>query len=73
MKSVADALRAQRRTAETSRSTTARLRDGLALGERDARLLSSARGVSVDEARRLLARQRQQGRRRSISHESLFE
>lgn len=73
MKSVADEFRAEKRAADASRSFVDLLREALSLGERDARLLASVRGISVEDARRAIGRQRQQGRVRSASHESLFD
>jgi len=73
MKSVADELRIEARAQQAARSVDDRLRDALRLGERDARLFAGVRGITVDEARRILSRQRQHGRMRSACHESLFE
>jgi hypothetical protein len=65
MQSVADVLR--QRTREDARRLTPgeRIALALSLGDGDARLFAAARGVSVDEARRLLRARRQHGRRRS--------
>jgi predicted CopG family antitoxin len=73
MKSVADELRALKREADASRSFADLVREALSLGERDVRLLASVRRISLEDARRAIGRQRQQGRLRSASHESLFE
>jgi hypothetical protein len=72
MRSIADDLRIELRRASAGRSCDERLRDALALGRRDARLLAAARGITEDEAARALARQRQHGRRRSGCHEALL-
>jgi hypothetical protein len=72
MRSVADHLR--RETARSDRARTAgeRLRLALELGDADCNLAAAYRNISVVEARRLLSRNRQQGRIRSRSHESLL-
>lgn len=73
MKSVADQLRAETMAADAARTFEERLAEALALGDRDTRLLALSRGVSEAEARRLVGRQRQQGRVYSPCHQSLFE
>ncbi|OGK85443.1 MAG: hypothetical protein A2X52_17895 [Candidatus Rokubacteria bacterium GWC2_70_16] len=67
MRSVADELRDEDRQAVLAMSPAARVALALALGERDLDLFRAARRplLSRAEARRLLDRQRQRGRRRS--------
>lgn len=65
MKSVADRLRAEDRQRLLRLSPAERVALALALGERDLEAFRRARGVSRGDARRLLERQRQEGRRRS--------
>lgn len=72
MKSVGDSLRAETRARDAALDANARVQQALALGDADARTLAAAREISIDEARRSLQRQRQQGRRRSACHESLL-
>jgi HAMP domain-containing protein len=73
MKSVADALRAESRARGAALEVTARVRRALELGDADARMFAAAREISIQDARRSMQRQRQQGRRRSACHESLLQ
>jgi hypothetical protein len=72
VKSIADSLRAEQRAADAARPFAERLRAALALGRRDILMLAAARGVSEQEAARIFARQRQDGRRRSRCHEGVI-
>lgn len=67
MRSVADELRAEDRQALHTLGAAERVALALALGERDLEIFRAARHppLSPAEARRLLDRQRQRGRRRS--------
>jgi hypothetical protein len=65
-------LRRHRRDADLARTPDERLRLALALGDADAARHAAAHGVSVAEARAVFQRQRQAGRRRSPSHQSLL-
>jgi len=62
---VADSLRAETAAADRARTPAERLLLALSLGDGDAALLAGARGLSAEEARHLLRRQRQAGRRPS--------
>jgi hypothetical protein len=72
MKSIADSMRQDRLTADMRLSPAVRVSRALAWGDADAVLLAQARSISIDQARRLFARQRQHGRRQSRCHEGLF-
>jgi len=65
MRSVADSLREDTRRRASELSPEARLEQALALGDADVAALSEARGITAAEARKVIARSRQQGRRRS--------
>lgn len=68
MRSVADALRDDTRRQTLALSPEARVQRSLALGDEDVRVLCDTRGVTVAEARAIIARTRQAGRRRSRAH-----
>jgi hypothetical protein len=72
MRSVADQLRRETARSDGARTPRERLRLALELGDADCDLAAAYRGISVVEARRLLSRNRQLGRVRSRSHESLL-
>lgn len=65
MTSVADALRDDTRRRMAALSADERLRLALSLGDDDAGAYAATWGKSLDEARRVLARSRRQGRRPS--------
>jgi hypothetical protein len=71
MRSVADTLHADTDDCTARLTPGARVRLALALGERDAGVLAAYRGISREEARRVLAAQRRRGRARSASLEGL--
>jgi hypothetical protein len=71
MQSVADMLRDESRALDRARTPAERLRLALELGDADCRLLAAYRGISVEEARRILAHGRQHGRIRSACQENL--
>jgi hypothetical protein len=62
MSSVADQLREDSRRRLLARSPAARIELAFRLGDDDARLFAAAQGVSEDQARLTLARNRQAGR-----------
>jgi hypothetical protein len=68
VRSIADALRERTHTAVARLAPMARVRLALELGDADANLVATSRGVSVDEARRLLARARNLGRVPSVAN-----
>jgi hypothetical protein len=68
MRSVADALRDETRQQTLTLSPEARLERSLALGDQDVQALCDSRGLTVSEARAIIARNRQVGRRRSPAH-----
>jgi hypothetical protein len=72
MRSVADQLRAETHAAVARRAPAERIALALMLGDIDVRTFARARGVTEDEARRQLARQRQRGRVSSSCHERLL-
>ncbi len=65
MKSVLDQLRDEDREALLALTPTQRVTLALTLGERDLEAFRRARGLSRDEAARILERQKQHGRRAS--------
>jgi hypothetical protein len=69
---VADALRAETRAAAARRTPAERVALALKLGDVDVRTFAHARGLTEDEARRQLARQRQRGRVPSGCHDRLL-
>lgn len=69
MRSVADQLREEDARRVLALEPAARIALALKLGDDDAALVAAARGISPAAARRLLARQRQAGRRPSKSAE----
>jgi hypothetical protein len=65
--SVADHLVARERERIERLSTEERVQEALALGEQAIALLAEERGVDPREARRILAGERQKGRRPSVA------
>jgi methylmalonyl-CoA mutase cobalamin-binding subunit len=68
MRSVADALREETRRQTAALTPEDRVRLALELGDADVVALSSARQISADEARSLIARSRRAGRQPSQAH-----
>lgn len=62
---VADSVRDATREASRSLSAEERILLSLRLGDSDASILAGARGISLEEARRIIRAQRQAGRRPS--------
>jgi hypothetical protein len=73
MRSIADLLRADTLARDAGRTPAERLAQALSLGDRDAPALAQAQSLSPTEARRRLARQRQDGRRPSPCHDAILE
>ena len=72
MRSVADRLRRELIERHASMTADERLQCAFALADGDARALASARGISDDEAKRVLRRQRQHNRRYSAARLALL-
>ena len=72
MRSVADGLRDDTRRRDIARTPAERVDQALSLGDADCQLAAAYRGISLPEARRLLARGRQHRRTHSACHESLL-
>ena len=74
MRSVADGLRREEREALLALSPAERVAIALALGERDLELFRQGSGARLapKEARRILERQRQAGRRRCACVEAMI-
>lgn len=68
MRSVADTLRRESLAGASSLSPSARLALALRLGTEDAQLLSRIRGISLEEAERVITRTRAHGRIASIAN-----
>jgi hypothetical protein len=69
MRSVADGLRADTREADSREEPFARLERALMLGDADVQAFATARGLSLDEARRTLALARTIGRVPSVAND----
>lgn len=69
MRSVADDLRAEGRRRVLAMTPDQRRALALRLGDEDARLFGQARGLSDADARRVISRRRQHGRRPSCAAE----
>jgi hypothetical protein len=72
MKSVADQLRRDQMAQQLRMSAAERIELSRRLGEQAAEAYAAQNGVTTDEARRALQRQRQAGRRYSACHTSLL-
>ena len=72
MRSVADVLRVKNRARLMAMTPAERVALALALGKRDREIFRAACGITTEEARRILERQRQTGRRRSRCIEELL-
>jgi hypothetical protein len=72
MGSVADKLRRELIERQSSLTADERLQRAFALADGDVRALASARGISDEEARRVLRRQRQHNRRYSAARLALL-
>ena len=72
MKSVADQLRRDQMAAQLRMSAAERIELSRRLGDQAAEAYATQNGVTTDEARRALQRQRQVGRRYSACHISLL-
>jgi len=72
MRSVADDLRDELRTRERARSPEERLKRALEAGRRNLELFAAHHGLSLQEARRVIERQRQRGRAPSSCIDALL-
>jgi len=72
MRSVADELKAEDRERLLAMTPAERVARALALGRRDREIFRAGQGLTPEEARRLLDRQRQVGRHRSRCLEELI-
>lgn len=72
MKSVADQLRREQMAGQLRLSATDRMELSRRLGEQAAEAYAAQHGLTPEEARRALQRQRQTGRRYSACHTSLL-
>jgi hypothetical protein len=71
MKSVANSLRRERLALDARRTPAERIVIAFQLGDADAELLATMRGIPLAAGRRVIARSRQHGRRPSGCMESL--